>query len=400
MGYDLDEHNILVFDLGGGSFDASIMRICVEDGIFEVLSTAGNTHLGGEDFDNVLVQYFVSEIQRKKKGLGPKLRANKRAMRRLRTQCERAKRTLSVALCANIEVDNLIDGMNFAARISRAQFEGLCLQYFQQCMELVTTALTDAKLSKSDIADVVLVGGSTDIPKVQKLLEQYFNRKERIYKWLFPETAVVTGAAIQSALLSGEDMGDLDMLVMDVTPLSIAIETAGGVMKKVMPRGTTVPRKKTELITRGTEQTDTGIGMNVKIFEGDQLKTADNNLLGTFHFQDISHTPQCVPQIELSFNVDLNGILSVVGKETRDHWQSYSITLASNGGIRPNEEELNQIQCEAIFSTCMVQYPAEISKIMMQYIGDFKPVLELEPDNDTTSAEQEALLGYICLEVD
>jgi L1 cell adhesion molecule like protein len=341
QGDDMEERNVLVFDLGGGTFDVSILTICAEDGIFEVKSTSGNTHLGGEDFDNTLVDHFIAEFKRKHRGCDP--RKSARAMRRLRTQCERAKRTLSAAARANIEVDSFYDGIDLASSITRARFEDLCLHYFRQCLEPVSIALQDARMSKADIDDVVLVGGSTRIPKVQQLLSEYFHGKT-LCKSINPDEAVAYGAAIQAAILSGDDMGDLDVLVTDVTPLSLGIETAGGIMTKLMPRGTTVPCKKSEVFTT---YKDNQPGVLIQIFEGERQLTKDNNLLGKFELMGIAPAPRGVPQIKVTFNMDTNGTLSVEAEDTKDASRSQRITIENRGGTRLTKEELDAIICEA-----------------------------------------------------
>jgi heat shock protein 1/8 len=342
IAYGLDkkaegERNVLIFDLGGGTFDVSLLTI--EEGIFEVKATAGDTHLGGEDFDNRLVNHFVNEFKRKHK---KDLTSNARALRRLRTACERAKRTLSSSAQTSIEIDSLFEGIDFYTSITRARFEELCQDLFRSTMDPVERVLRDAKVDKSSVHEIVLVGGSTRIPKIQRLVSDFFNKEPN--KSINPDEAVAYGAAVQAAILSGDTSSKStnEILLLDVAPLSVGIETAGGVMTPLIKRNTTIPTKKSETFST---YSDNQPGVLIQVYEGERARTKDNNLLGKFELTGIPPAPRGFPQIEVTFDVDANGIMNVSAVE-KGTGKSNKIVITNDKG-RLSKEDIERMLAEA-----------------------------------------------------
>ena len=375
---------MLVFDLGGGTFDVSLLTIA--DGVFEVVATNGDTHLGGEDFDQRVMDHFVKLFKKK---TGKDLRKDDRAVQKLRREVEKAKRALSTAHQTKVEVEALFDGQDFSETLTRAKFEELNMDLFRSTMKPVKKVLEDGSMSKKDVDEIVLVGGSTRIPKVQQLIKEFFNGKEPS-KGVNPDEAVAYGAAVQACILSGADCGEKGIVLLDVNPLSMGIETVGGVMSTIISRNTVVPTKKQQIFSTAADNQES---VTIKVYEGERPMTKDNHLLGSFDLTGIPPAARGVPQLEVTFQIDANGILQVTAQD-KGTQKKHSITI-TNDNNRLTPEEIQKMIDEAeqfAEDDKLVKEHTEAKNELEQYAFSLKrQVDELKIQDD----DKEAIINVV-----
>ena len=375
---------MLVFDLGGGTFDVSLLTIA--DGVFEVVATNGDTHLGGEDFDQRVMDHFIKLFKKK---TGKDLRKDDRAVQKLRREVEKAKRALSSAHQTKVEVEALFDGQDFSETLTRAKFEELNMDLFRSTMKPVKKVLEDGSMSKKDVDEIVLVGGSTRIPKVQQLIKEFFNGKEPS-KGVNPDEAVAYGAAVQACILSGADCGEKGIVLLDVNPLSMGIETVGGVMSTIISRNTVVPTKKQQIFSTAADNQES---VTIKVYEGERPMTKDNHLLGSFDLTGIPPAARGVPQLEVTFQIDANGILQVTAQD-KGTQKKHSITI-TNDNNRLTPEEIQKMIDEAeqfAEDDKLVKEHTEAKNELEQYAFSLKrQVDELKIQDD----DKEAIINVV-----